>query len=179
MAVSLMLSVSTVFLTQGLWTHCFLFLKCPSARCPHCWLVWLLHLWSAQGITFTNYPRKSWCAPRPVVLSCVCVCSDVSNSLRPMVPWTVARQAPLPLEFSRQEYWNGLHFLLQGIFPTQGSKLWFLHLLHWQADSLPTVSPGKSPTRWPYLSLPSHVSFFITLCLFVFSPKEQDHTGIL
>ena len=23
-------------------------------------------------------------------------------------PWTVARQAPLSLEFSRQEYWNGL-----------------------------------------------------------------------
>ena len=29
----------------------------------------------------------------------------------------------------------GCHFLLQGIFPTQGSKLRLLHLLHWQADS--------------------------------------------
>ena len=27
------------------------------------------------------------------------------------------------------------HFLLQGIFPTQGSNLSLLHLLHWQADS--------------------------------------------
>ena len=26
----------------------------------------------------------------------------------------------------------GCHFLLQGIFPTQGSKLCLLHLLHWQ-----------------------------------------------
>ena len=25
-------------------------------------------------------------------------------------PWTVARQAPLSLEFSRQEYWSGLPF---------------------------------------------------------------------
>ena len=25
-------------------------------------------------------------------------------------PWTVARQAPLSMEFSRQEYWNGLPF---------------------------------------------------------------------
>ena len=25
--------------------------------------------------------------------------------------------------FSRQEYWRGLSFLLQGIFPTQGSNL--------------------------------------------------------
>ena len=32
----------------------------------------------------------------------------------------------------------GSHFLLQRIFPTQGSNLHHLHLLHWQADSLPT-----------------------------------------
>ena len=34
----------------------------------------------------------------------------------------------------------GCHFLLQGIFPTQGSNP---HLLHWQADSLTTEPPGK------------------------------------
>ena len=28
----------------------------------------------------------------------------------------------------------GCHFLLQGIFLTQGSNLHLLHLLHWQAD---------------------------------------------
>ena len=37
----------------------------------------------------------------------------------------------------------GCHFPLQGIFPTQGSNLCFLCLLHWQADSLPTAPPGK------------------------------------
>ena len=31
----------------------------------------------------------------------------------------------------------GCHFLLQGIFLTQGSNLNLLHLLRWQADSLP------------------------------------------
>ena len=35
-------------------------------------------------------------------------------------PWTVAHQAPPSMAFSRQEYWSGLPFLLQGIFPTQG-----------------------------------------------------------
>ena len=35
------------------------------------------------------------------------------------------------------------HFLLQGIFPTQGSNPCLLSLLHWQADSLPLVPPGK------------------------------------
>ena len=37
----------------------------------------------------------------------------------------------------------GCHFLLQGIFPTQGSNLRLLCLLHWQAASLPLVPPGK------------------------------------
>ena len=32
---------------------------------------------------------------------------------------------------------------LQGIFPTQGSKLHLSCLLHWQADSLPLVPPGS------------------------------------
>ena len=34
-------------------------------------------------------------------------------------PQTVACQVPLSTAFSRQEYWSGLPFLLQGIFPTQ------------------------------------------------------------
>ena len=40
--------------------------------------------------------------------------------------WTVACQA-LSMGFSRQEYWSWLHFLLQGIFLTQGSNLCLLH----------------------------------------------------
>ena len=51
-------------------------------------------------------------------------------------PWTVACQAPLSLEFSRQEYWR-IYFLFEGSFPIQRLKLCLLHLLHWQADSLP------------------------------------------
>ena len=37
----------------------------------------------------------------------------------------------------------GCHALLQGIFPTQGSNLHLLSLLHGQAGSLPLVPPGK------------------------------------
>ena len=38
-------------------------------------------------------------------------------------PWTVARQAPLSMGFSRQEYQSGLPFPPPGgIFPTQGSN---------------------------------------------------------
>ena len=36
----------------------------------------------------------------------------------------------------------GCHALLQGIFPTQGSKLHLLHSLHWQVGSLPLAQLG-------------------------------------
>ena len=42
-------------------------------------------------------------------------------------PWTVARQAPLSMGFSRKEYGNGLPFPSPGIFPTQGSNPGLLH----------------------------------------------------
>ena len=72
----------------------------------------------------------------------MCACSIMSDSLRP--PWTVARQFPLsPWDFPGKNTGVGGHFLLQGIFPTQGLKQHLLHLPHWQADSPPTVPPGK------------------------------------
>ena len=37
-------------------------------------------------------------------------------------PWTVARQAPLSMEFSRQEYWSGLPFPIPGDLPNPGIK---------------------------------------------------------
>ena len=42
-------------------------------------------------------------------------------------PWAVACQARLSLGFSRQDYWGGLPFLLQGIFLTQESNPGLLH----------------------------------------------------
>ena len=47
-----------------------------------------------------------------------------------VTPLTVAHQAPLSMGFSRREYWKGCHFLLQGIFLTQGSNSCLFHLLH-------------------------------------------------
>ena len=58
----------------------------------------------------------------------MCVCSVVSNSFA--TSWTIACQAPLSLEFSRQEYRSRLSFLCQGIFLTQESDLCLLCLLH-------------------------------------------------
>ena len=53
-------------------------------------------------------------------------------------------QAPLSMGFSSKNIGVGCHFLLQGIVPTQGSKLCLLCLLHWQMDSLPTEPSGTT-----------------------------------
>ena len=75
---------------------------------------------------------------RGCVCVCVCVCAQsLSCVWFFMTLWTGAFQAPLSMEFSRQKYWMGCHFLLQGIIPTQGLNPGLLCLLHWQADSLP------------------------------------------
>ena len=39
-----------------------------------------------------------------------------------VTPWTVVRQAPLSIEFSRQEYWSGLPFLTPKGLPDPGIK---------------------------------------------------------
>ena len=75
------------------------------------------------------------------VCVCVCMCARARAQSLSCVwffttPWTESCRAPLSMGFSRQKYWMGCHFLLQGIFPTQGLNPGLLCLLHWQADSL-------------------------------------------
>ena len=52
--------------------------------------------------------------------------------------------------------------LFQGIFPTQESNLCLLHLLHWQAGSLPLVPPGK-----PLISYMIVQMICLNYCVFV------------
>ena len=55
----------------------------------------------------------------------------------------MVRQAPLSMECSRQEYWSGLPFPTQGIFPTQGLNPRLLHLLYYRQILYPLRPPGK------------------------------------
>ena len=49
------------------------------------------------------------------------VCAQLLSCVQLLAtPWTVAHQAPLSLEFSRQEYWNGLTFPPPGDLPNPG-----------------------------------------------------------
>ena len=83
------------------------------------------------------------------LLKSVRTCSVcVSNSLKPheLQP----ARLPYPWDSPSNNTGVGCHFLLQGIFPPQGSNPHLLFLLlsliltlHWQLDSLPLESPGK------------------------------------
>ena len=61
-----------------------------------------------------------------------------------VTPWTVARQAPLSMGSSRQEYWSGLPFPSPGDLPSAGIEPESPAL---QADSLPSEPPEKLQER--------------------------------
>ena len=54
-----------------------------------------------------------------VLHACGCTWSVMLDSV---TPWTVAHQAPMSMEFSRQEYWSGLTFPPPGDLPNSGIK---------------------------------------------------------
>ena len=68
---------------------------------------------------------------------CVHVNSVVSDSLQPHGLYPA--RFLCPWDFPGKNTGVGCHFLLQRIFPTQGSNPCLLCLLHWQVDSLPLV----------------------------------------
>ena len=77
---------------------------------------------------------------RALVCVCVCVCVLVAQSCLILSPWTVACQAPLPMEFSRQEYWSELPFPSPRDLPDSEIEPRSPTL---QADSLPFEPTGK------------------------------------
>ena len=82
---------------------------------------------------------------------CVCVCARVCTQSLSRVwlfatLWTVARQAPLSMGFSRQEYWRGLPFPPPGDLPDPGIKPASLVSLALAGRFFTTELPGK-PTH--------------------------------
>ena len=69
----------------------------------------------------------------------VCVHAQLLSDVQLFVTlWTVARQAPLSMGFSRQEYWSGLPYPTPGDLLAQG---WNLRLL--AGGFFTTAPPGK------------------------------------
>ena len=98
------------------------------------------------------------------------LCSVAQSCLTLATLWTVAHQASLSMGFSRPEYWSGLPFPPPGDLPIQGSNL---HLLHWQADSLPLSHQETPRVTCCYLIIVSLFQLFHTFC---FKPFPSSAT---
>ena len=90
--------------------------------------MWLLCVWLAF-LVLTNQTSSLNAEYWFHKLVCVCV-QSLSHVRLFATPWTIVHQAPLPMEFSRQEYWSGLPFPSLGNLLTQGGNPSLLHLLH-------------------------------------------------
>ena len=72
---------------------------------------------AASGtLTHVHLPQIPFQTQLPLG-GCTRACSVMSDSA---TPWAGARQAPLSMEFSRQESWSGLPFPPPGDFPNPG-----------------------------------------------------------
>ena len=86
-------------------------------------------------------------------------------------PWTVACQAPLSMEFSRQEYWRGQPFPSPGDFPDPGIEP---RSPTWQANCLPSELPGKPIVLKELLS--SSQPWYILVCFYRLTlEKSMSH----
>ena len=64
-----------------------------------------------------------------------------------VTPKTVAYQAPLPMGFSRQEYWSGLPFPCPEDLPDPGIVPVSLASPAWAGGFFTTAPPGKPSTK--------------------------------
>ena len=85
--------------------------------------------------------------------------------------WTVACQAPLPMGFSRQEYWGGSPCPPPGDVPHPGIETVSLMSPTLQAGSLPLAPPGKRTCK---LLIFSSVQSLSPVQLF--QPQGLQHT---
>ena len=85
---------------------------------------------------------------------CVCVLSCVQLFA---APWTVAHQAPISMEFSRQEYWSGLPF------PTLGDCPYSRSSSHFEPSSLasPALEGGFFTTSATWEASIQRVTYYL------------------
>ena len=94
-----------------------------------------------QMCTFMELMSLNLCHQVCICLYYVCLCAQSFSHIQLFAtPWTAGLLCPWG--FPSKNTGVGCHFLLLGIFQTQGWNSSLLCLLHWQADSLPSP-PGK------------------------------------
>ena len=114
---------------------------------------------SIGGLVAAEFSGKGWEIHSLCVYSVTQSCPALCNPMdRLFCPWG----------FLGKNTGLGCHFVLQGIFPTQGLNPCFLHLLHWQADSLPLSHLGI-----PMHSLGEHLMKASTFQITNEEPEEN------
>ena len=98
---------------------------------------WQKRMETWREILFTRLEKELKESYKDAVLHCA---PSLSHVWLFVTSWTVARQAPRSIGFSRQEYWSGLPFPPPGDLPNPGIKSRPPVL---QVDSLPSEPPGK------------------------------------
>ena len=132
-----------------------------------CWGKWL-SITVAHQVSVTAYwpPPNSFCC---VSWSLPCVCYLLSHVQLFATLWTVAHQAPLSMEFFKQEHWSGLPFPSSGDLPDPGIKLRSPAL---QVDSLLSETPGK-----PCLFLAAAAAKSLQPCPTLCDPIDSSPPG--
>ena len=105
-------------------------------------------------------------------------------------PWTVACQAPLSLELSRQEHWSGLPFPPPGDLPNPEIKPANPVSPALQLDSIPPQplqntleTLGKASTAWQEISQPRKIPLSLGVswtcnchwCSYSLAPQKHNH----
>ena len=124
---------------------------------------------------------------RVCVCGCVCVC--VRSVAQFATPWTLAHQAPLSLEFSRQEYWRGLPFLTSEDLLNSGIKSTPLASPALTGRLFTTMPPGNpicvhiythmyiyiyiSIDIYMYIYVYTHMCIYTCVCVYIYMEFES------
>jgi len=102
--------------------------------------------WLVQWLLQCSHTEKWFILTMDLFIVCARTLSPsvVSDSFA--TPWTVAHQAPLSMEFPRQEYWSGVPSPTSGTLPDPGIEPMSLASPSLADGFFTTVPPGK-----PYL----------------------------
>ena len=119
----------------------------------------VIPLWSVHVRTTSLF--LGWA--KAISSDCACCAQLLSHVQLSATPWTVVRQAPLSMRFSRQEYWSGSPCLLPGDLPIPGTEP-KSHIL--QADSLLSELPGKLKNTGVWLCIKIAISASETYSLY-------------
>ena len=115
--------------TYRSWQHWVHF---PVLSCRSLLVIYFIH---TTGYKILGHSRTHPNCPGQIENStCVCVCVCVLSHFSPVwlfaTPWTEPSRLLRPWDSPGKNTGVGCHFLLQGIFLTQGLNLSLLHVLH-------------------------------------------------